>query len=548
MKKILLIFVSAFCLILPWSSSFFIWFCFLSIAPLLLLLQFNTTFSKINLITTCFVSILLWNLFATFFIFTASKYAYILSIFLNSILQTIPFFLLIYVIPKRKKIIKYVLFIVCWCSIEYLQHTWNIGLPWLSYGNVFLANTKFIQWYEYTGIAGGTYWVLCSNVLVCVVIELFILNNKRAYLIITLVSLLLFIGIPIIFSLHLKNSTKKNAEQRFLNVVLVQPCFKNNNSPMYKDVHSNMENILLLTKNNIDDSTDLVIWPEGAMQIPIVNDSISKNSVYSAIFSFLGLHKRLSILSGVNSFYYTDNYKQNNVGVLKIYNSSILLSNNISSQVRHKKKLVPGAEFIPAYLKFIENYFEKFYSFNSTYSTDTIRYLPFILPANKKISCVICFESLFGSVVAAQVLEGASAVIVITNDSWFDGTTAKERHLQFSCLRAIETRKFVSQVGMNGITAVINTKGEIVKMATEYNQYIIKYKVPLNQDLTFYSKHDDYLYQVSLICFLLLLFNYSLVKGIRFVYRKKRYSRSIRNTLFFFIHNTSKNGLLDILI
>ncbi|MBK8442941.1 MAG: hypothetical protein IPL35_05810 [Sphingobacteriales bacterium] len=50
---------------------------------------------------------------------------------------------------------------------EYLHLNWELSWPWLTLGNVFAYYPALVQWYEYTGVAGGTLWVLLLNILIC---------------------------------------------------------------------------------------------------------------------------------------------------------------------------------------------------------------------------------------------------------------------------------------------------------------------------------------------------------------------------------------------
>ena len=59
----------------------------------------------------------------------------------------------------------YVALVCFWLVYEYLHFNWDAPWPWLAIGNVFAANIDLVQWYEFTGIFGGTIWVLVVNIL-----------------------------------------------------------------------------------------------------------------------------------------------------------------------------------------------------------------------------------------------------------------------------------------------------------------------------------------------------------------------------------------------
>ena len=54
---------------------------------------------------------------------------------------------------------------ILWISFEYLHLNWDLSWPWLILGNIFSSHTNWVQWYSYTGVLGGTLWVLIINLI-----------------------------------------------------------------------------------------------------------------------------------------------------------------------------------------------------------------------------------------------------------------------------------------------------------------------------------------------------------------------------------------------
>jgi apolipoprotein N-acyltransferase len=52
-----------------------------------------------------------------------------------------------------------------WLAFEYLSGHSVYLSPWVNLGNGLSKDILFIQWYEITGVAGGTFWILISNLL-----------------------------------------------------------------------------------------------------------------------------------------------------------------------------------------------------------------------------------------------------------------------------------------------------------------------------------------------------------------------------------------------
>jgi apolipoprotein N-acyltransferase len=55
--------------------------------------------------------------------------------------------------------------LVCfWIGYEYLNQSWELKFPWMTLGNGFAVSHQWVQWYEYTGVFGGTVWIWLVNI------------------------------------------------------------------------------------------------------------------------------------------------------------------------------------------------------------------------------------------------------------------------------------------------------------------------------------------------------------------------------------------------
>lgn len=87
--------------------------------------------------------------------------ATLVSTFLNMLA-----FMLFHTVSKRAhKALAYTLLVAGWIATEYWYTVGEFSFPWLLLGNGFANDTWAVQWYEYTGIFGGTLWVLVCNLL-----------------------------------------------------------------------------------------------------------------------------------------------------------------------------------------------------------------------------------------------------------------------------------------------------------------------------------------------------------------------------------------------
>ena len=91
-----------------------------------------------------------------------------------------------------------------------------------------------------------------------------------------------------------------------------------------------------------------------------------------------------------------------------------------------------------------------------------------------KVAPIICYESIYGEYVSEYVRNGANLLAIITNDGWWNNTEGHKQHLSYARLRSIETRKNIVRSANTGISAVINYRGEILKLLDMNKEGLIK--------------------------------------------------------------------------
>ena len=462
-----------------------------------------------------FITLLIWNATTTWWIWNSTDVGSIAAIIANALLMCIPW--LGYFIFKNKygKKIGYISLISFWMLFEYIHLNWQLSWPWLTLGNVFASNTNLIQWYEYTGVSGGSLWILLVNIL------LFELTQKAegksqklkgiiaGFVLITPMIISFFIYPPIL------TLTKKTNN----NIVIVQPNIDPYQKFNVQSINEQIKTLVSLSENNIDSTTQLVIWPETAMAANVSIDQVAHALIYQPIFDFINHHPNIVLLSGIET--------NKNYGTEKItstaqrytdgsfhddYNAAITIQSNQQSQFYFKSKLVPGVETLPSFLNFMAPVFEKFGGTVGGYAKDSAA-VAFKTVSNPYITApIICYESIYGEYVTEYVKKGANILTIITNDGWWGNTPGHKQHLQYARLRAIETRRYVARSANTGISAVIDEKGNILQTQPWDKAAVIKYNIPVLTEQTFYVKHGDYLFKLfSLIGIILIVWNLFLV-------------------------------------
>src|SRR5512138_329123 len=152
-----------------WPENGFAPLLFIGFIPFLFIedyiLSHRADYKKISVFTMVFPGFLLWNFLTTWWIWNSTDFGAILAWVLNSLMMALAMYLFHFTrraISSKQSIFTLIFF---WISYEYFHHNWDGTWPWLSLGNGFGSWYKWIQWYEYTGIFGGTFWILLVNII-----------------------------------------------------------------------------------------------------------------------------------------------------------------------------------------------------------------------------------------------------------------------------------------------------------------------------------------------------------------------------------------------
>ena len=361
---------------------------------------------------------------------------------------------------------------------------WDLNWPWLTLGNVFADQPSWIQWYSYTGVLGGTIWVLVLNYMFFQTYFNFPFKNKlklKNHLFI--LSLFFF---PFLLSKIMYYNFNQDGEE--VSILVAQPNMNPYDSYNYlecKDYFSK-----LITKN-LNNDIDYVVFPESFF---------SHESYYSNfIDSFLKNYETTNFIFGVpiNRFN-------------KKYNTAIQLNFNYlktkEKQYHYKSKLVPGPELTPfssalqplldfSGLSLQLGGLEKGDSINVFYSTDSVYC----------VAPVICYESVFPDHVRRFIKKGAQAIFIITNDGWWGDSKGRVQHNSYARIRAIESRRYVVRSANTGISSIISPRGDFVRQMKSNTEGSFVEKIPFLSYKTFYVKYGNILiffYLASFIFFM----------------------------------------------
>ncbi|TCC93250.1 apolipoprotein N-acyltransferase [Pedobacter frigiditerrae] len=519
-KNYLLALLSAFLMWLAWPPN--VWFApllLVGLVPLFIALdnvvapKEKTTGKKVFL--TAGLTFLVWNTASIYWVYNAIK-AYngwliaipvsLIPFGLGALLMTFAFWLYYQLRTKINPIIAYVGLICFYISMEYLHQSWDLAFPWMTLGNGFAGMHQLAQWYEYTGVYGGSIWILLSNILAFETYKAIV--RKDAKLVRFSVSWILVLVLPIGFSLYQYNKYEEKSVP--VNVVVVQP----NIDPYdkYGSVSTNELNILTHLSDSVAQvNTEYFIWPETAIPRYADEEKIRSNPDFLYAQQFLSKYKNGTLITGIESVkFYNDKHTlsakvNSNGGFFDNYNTAMQVENSAEVEFYHKSKLVPGVEKMPfpKVFSFLAPVFE---GLGGSVSGWGWQEKPGVFYSQSGIGVapVVCYESLWGSWIGESVKNGAQFIAIITNDGWWGNTSGKDQHLLYAKLRAIETRRWVVRSANTGISGFINQRGDITNKSTWWTRTALKENINLNDNITTYVNTGDILAQICSILAVLL--------------------------------------------
>jgi len=524
MKNFIYALLTGIILAISWPTYGFPLFIFFAFIPLLLA-EFqirNTAKSRIKLkvFGVAYLSFFIWNLITTYWVSYSTLFGGIFAILANSLLMSIVF-LLYHIVAKRTGFSAASAFLISiWMVFEKIHLNWDFSWPWLNLGNVFSEYISWVQWYEFTGTFGGTLWVWLVNIAIFKAILQFKEFREKPIIYRAILKVSLLILFPLGLSLIMYYNYEEPKDK--LDVVILQPNI-NPYTEKYNTTDTRIGDLLIaLSNESVTDSTDIVIAPE-----TVFADGTQLSNFENSEAIYFGnqisrIHDNLSFLGGVSMFdRFSDPDKvrsQSN----KIapndwyddYNSAFMVqSSSDSTQLYHKSKLVVGVENFP-YQNILKPVLgDVMIDLGGTVAMKTTQEDREVLWLNKNTGTapIICYESVYGEYVTGYVDNGANFLSIITNDAWWRDTEGHRQHLSYAKLRAVENRRFVARSANTGISAIINSRGDIVKSLGYEKRGSIVGQVGIQKEKTFYVKYGDFIPRIAQFL-ALFIFLFSVVK------------------------------------
>lgn len=171
------------------------------------------------------------------------------------------------------------------------------------------------------------------------------------------------------------------------------------------------------------------------------------------------------------------------------YNSVVMLSPEGRAISQYDKvHLVPFGEYIP---------YQSLFFFVDKISTEAGNFKPgnrvVVTPLGngRSAGTFVCYEAVVSDLVRQFARDGSQLFVNVTNDAWFGESAAPFQHLAMTRMRAIENHRYLLRAANNGISAIINPSGQVVKTVERNERTFLEGHFGFETQMTLYAQYGD---------------------------------------------------------
>lgn len=234
------------------------------------------------------------------------------------------------------------------------------------------------------------------------------------------------------------------------------------------------QRMMAMTDDALAHGAHVVIWPESTVPLSYDRTDFYRDAIESAT-----RNRHADVILGSVAEDPSDS--------TKMWNAAFLVSDGKTIGHYDKIRLVPFGEYVPLRKmlffahKLVRAVGEFQFGTKDTPLTGRFRYGP-----------AICYEVVYPQIPRRQVVHGADVLVTITNDAWYDGTSAPRQHLNQARLRAVETDRYLLRAATTGISAYATPAGRVVEELAMGKQGTIFARFEPRRTETAYVKYGDW--------------------------------------------------------
>ncbi len=450
----------------------------------------------------------LWALVTTWWIWYAAPIGAIMSV-INSVVLCGGVVVAYHWLSKRApRSLAYTFLVSAWIAAEQLYMNGQLSFPWLTLGNGFANDIPLVQWYDTTGVFGGSLWVLVMNVLFYEAYR----NRSRA----AAAAAAAVLMVPVITSLAVYWTYKEAG--RAVSVTAVQP-----NIEPYREryilTQQEQNGIMLSLASQAPQDARFVIFPETSVHETLSENDLESDRTVKAFRSFIDERypSTVFVVGASTRYFYmpgdkvseTARYTPGRDIYYDNFNTALALSAGKPAGIYHKAKLVVGAEATP-YHKYLKNV--TLFNIDLGGVSGQLGYGPerdvFTATDGTRAGPAICWEGVFGHYYGGFVRKGADIMLIISNDAWWGDTQGHRQLFRLARLRAIETRRAIARSANTGISGFIDQRGRVIQKVGWDVRTALTADIVTNDRITFYTRYGDYVARISVLVFGLCVLYY----------------------------------------
>ncbi len=459
----------------------------------------------------------LWNISTIWWIWYATPVGPFAATLASTTLNMIAFMAYHTISKYAPKALAYTTLVALWIATEYWYTVGDFSWPWLILGNGFSHDIKLVQWYEYTGVFGGSLWILVSNIVIYEAIR------RRSMQ--KMVTAAAVVVLPVAISLTIYYTYTPSKESCI--VTITQPNIDCYDKFKSGTAQQQEENLLDLAKQAPQDA-DFILMPETS--IPGYYNEINIES-YPYISELRQTLEQTApnamIVAGASTTrHYSPTEKTSTARAghgyyYDIFNSSLGISTTKEIEIYHKSRLVIGAEKTPLPWLF------ELLDFLVIDLGGTLGQIgqgdggESFTNNDITVGPAICYEGLYGDLYGDFVRDGAQAMFIISNDGWWRDTPGYKHLFTISQLRAIEHRRAIARSANTGKSGFITARGDVGQTLDWEQRGAITSDVELNTKQTVYTKYGDYIGRIAQLIAMLCIIYF-------IAYRIKRKNNLVR--------------------
>lgn len=516
LKNLLIIFFSVLSGLLfycSWPNNSIFFLIFISFVPLIysvsLICRDSRSRKPIKVFGVFFLMNLIWQGLGVSWLFDVSPSMYFISFMTNAFNCSLPF-LLIPFIYNKYSINGVLIFIVCATAfMEYVSQIYMFSTPCANIGFALGKTPWLIQHYSVIGIEGAAIWIMAVNALIYKL--LFV--NKTLSVIISLCVLVAVVPlISLVYYLYNVIDSSDSSD-----VLIQHTNFSQSDYYRDRDQREIIDSIFSFSFSGLSKKTDLVIWPESLVhqlgwlhnvdnEPLIAHLKMQLNAYPSTVIAMGGIGFSVPPKSEWSSKYTTYNSEEDYY--YNVNNVALAVSVSEKTTIRGKEIFIPFQERVP-YLNSLP-----FLKFLIEPVGSRIRYSPYqssysetIDGKGNKYLSVLCYEILFSRFIGKKCAEKEfGAIVVHANENWLKSLSGAEQYICFNSAIAIQCQKTILRSSNQGISAIIDRKGNVTHRIEGHKFDSIQTTINHNYHLSFYSHIQGTFHVLSGIICLFLSF------------------------------------------